>query len=236
MHMLSSMISDTTLLVSGAALVPSAAHGIKHIHTDIKNDKKEKILKIITLGLFVFAMQMLNFSISPVNFSGHIVGAVLLCMLVGRAPAFFTMCGILAVQCVFFADGGLKALPCNIFNMGVLPCFVIMPLMDKFVKNDTVKAFAASVISLEIGALLVAIESWELQYMAQMVLVHLPIGIAEGVITAALVYAVKNIGEKKLSYTGQNTAVTAAAAVVIAVSIFFASEKPDGMEYVFGIA
>jgi cobalt/nickel transport system permease protein len=222
------MISETTLLISGAALVPSAAYGVK-------TAKRENIFKIISLGLFVFAMQMLNFSISPVNFSGHIVGTILLCMLVGKAPAFFTMSAILTVQCVFFADGGLMALPCNIFNMAVLPCFLIMPIMDKFIKNDTVKAFAASIISLEVGALLVAVESQELQYMAQMVLVHLPIGIIEGILTAALVVAVKNVGEKKLSYGRQNAVVTALAAVVIVVSIFFASGKPDGMEYVFGL-
>jgi cobalt/nickel transport system permease protein len=238
------MISETTLLISTAALLPAAAYGAKGTKTKpnfsaadsgLKTAKNEKLLKIISLGLFVFAMQMLNFSIAPVNFSGHIVGAILLCMIIGRAPAFFTMSGILAVQCIFFGDGGLTALPCNIFNMAVLPCFLIMPIADKFVKNNSAKAFLASVVSLEIGALLVTVESFEVQYMSQMLLVHLPIGIVEGILTAALVYAFKTIGEKRLSYAGQNAVVTSAAAIVVAISIFFASGKTDGMEYVFGL-
>ena len=36
---------------------------------------------------------------------------------------------VLTVQALFFADGGLLALGANIFNLGVLPCFVAYPLI-----------------------------------------------------------------------------------------------------------
>ena len=42
-------------------------------------------------------------------------------ILLGPEAAFLVMASVLAVQALFFADGGLLALGCNIFNLGFFP-------------------------------------------------------------------------------------------------------------------
>ena len=46
------------------------------------------------------------------------------------------MASILAVQALFFADGGLLALGANIFNLGFFPAFVAYPLVYRRIVGD----------------------------------------------------------------------------------------------------
>ena len=78
--------------------------------------------RIPLLGItaaFIFAAQMLNFPVAG-GTSGHFVGALLACVLLGPWEGFLTMVVVLGVQCFFFADGGLTALGANVFNMGIV--------------------------------------------------------------------------------------------------------------------
>ena len=81
------------------------------------------------LGAFVFAIQMINFSIPGTGSSGHLGGGLLLAILLGPQAAFLTIASVLVVQSLLFADGGLLALGCNLFNMGFLPVFVAYPFI-----------------------------------------------------------------------------------------------------------
>jgi len=56
---------------------------------------------------------------------------MILAILLGPYAAFLTMASVLTVQALFFADGGLLALGCNIFNLGFFPCFIAYPLIYK---------------------------------------------------------------------------------------------------------
>ena len=77
------------------------------------------------MGAFVFAAQMINFTLPGMpGTSGHLGGGVLLAILLGPAAGIVTMAAILIVQCLLFQDGGLLALGCNIINMGVIPCLL----------------------------------------------------------------------------------------------------------------
>lgn len=79
-------------------------------------------VKIPFLGIvaaFIFAAQMLNFPIAG-GTSGHYVGALLACVLLGPWEGFLVMVVVLLVQGLFFADGGMTALGANIFNMGII--------------------------------------------------------------------------------------------------------------------
>jgi len=78
--------------------------------------------KIPLLGItaaFIFAAQMLNFPVAG-GTSGHFLGAILACVLLGPWEGMLTITVVLAVQCFFFADGGLTALGANIFNMAIV--------------------------------------------------------------------------------------------------------------------
>ena len=81
------------------------------------------------LGAFVFAAQMINFSIPATGSSGHLGGGLLLAILLGPHAAFVVIASVLTVQALFFADGGLLALGANLVNLGLLPAFVAYPLI-----------------------------------------------------------------------------------------------------------
>lgn len=68
---------------------------------------------------WVFAAQMLNFPIGA-GTSGHLIGGVFAAVLVGPFAGALVVAVVLAVQAVFFADGGMLALGANIINMAVL--------------------------------------------------------------------------------------------------------------------
>ena len=91
---------------------------------------EHKIPMMAVMGAFVFVAQMINFTIPGTGSSGHIGGGILLCMVLGQYPAFLSLCSVLIIQCLFFGDGGLLALGCNMFNMGVIPCFIAYPFMN----------------------------------------------------------------------------------------------------------
>ncbi|MCX7869593.1 MAG: energy-coupling factor ABC transporter permease, partial [Terrimicrobiaceae bacterium] len=69
-------------------------------------------LAFASVSAFVFAAQMINFSIPGTGSSGHLGGALLLAVLLGPEAAFLVIASVLVVQALFFADGGLLALGC----------------------------------------------------------------------------------------------------------------------------
>ena len=76
------------------------------------------------LGAFIFAGQMINFAIPLTGSSGHISGGILLAAMLGAYPAFIVLSCVLIIQSLFFADGGILALGCNIFNLVFFTCFI----------------------------------------------------------------------------------------------------------------
>jgi cobalt/nickel transport system permease protein len=90
--------------------------------------------KIPLLGItaaFIFAAQMLNFPVAG-GTSGHFLGAILACTLVGPFEGFLVMEVVLLVQCFFFADGGLTALGANVLNMAIIGGLLSYYLMTLF--------------------------------------------------------------------------------------------------------
>jgi cobalt/nickel transport system permease protein len=86
----------------------------------VREKMDEKIIPMLGItAAFIFAAQMLNFPVAG-GTSGHFLGAVLACVLLGVWPGFLVIVVVLVVQCLFFADGGLTALGANVFNMAVV--------------------------------------------------------------------------------------------------------------------
>jgi len=168
MHMADALISP---LVGGTMLVATAgaaAYSIKKIQNDM-DEKKIPLMGV--MGAFIFAAQMINFSIPATGSSGHIGGGLLLAILLGPYAGFLAMASILLIQALFFGDGGLLAYGCNVFNLGFFTCFVAYPLIYKwFIHKGTTskRILVASVISalvgLQMGAFGVVLETlffWE---------------------------------------------------------------------------
>ena len=214
------------------------------------------------MGAFVFAAQMINFTIPGTGSSGHLCGGLLLSAILGPYAAFLTMIGVLLVQCLFFADGGLLALGCNIWNMAFYGCFVGALLIWKnLMKNGaskgkiTLSSILGCVITLQMGAFSVCVETYVSgisslpfgAFLTAMLPIHLAIGLVEGLITAAvlcfihearpeLLWGIGAGQQKKARLSlGKTLGILAAAAAVTGgVLSLAASSLPDGLEWALG--
>jgi cobalt/nickel transport system permease protein len=196
MHMADALISPAA---GGVMWTLSAASAV-YAAAKIKGEPGEKKAPLMAVaGAFVFAAQMINFTIPGTGSSGHIGGGILLAALLGSFPGLLTIAAVLVIQCLFFADGGLLALGCNIFNMGVIPALIIYPLIFKplvrkgfTVPRITAASVLAVVAGLQLGAFAVVLETLAsgitaLPFSVFVLLmqpIHLAIGIGEGIVTA----------------------------------------------------
>jgi cobalt/nickel transport system permease protein len=233
------------------------AYAVKRIKRDDLCEKKVPVMGV--MGAFVFAAQMINFTIPATGSSGHIGGGILLAAMIGGLPALLSISAVLIIQCLFFADGGLFALGCNIFNMGVVPCLIAYPLIfEQMVKNGmttkriTLASITAVVVSLQIGAFCVVLETLLSgvtalpfkMFLLLMQPIHLVIGVIEGIITAAILCFIYKMRPEIMESTRGKTLiqnsvpmkrVLAALAITTALAggvlSIFASSQPDGLEW-----
>ncbi|PKN66228.1 MAG: cobalamin biosynthesis protein CbiM, partial [Deltaproteobacteria bacterium HGW-Deltaproteobacteria-10] len=158
-----------------------------------------------------------------------------------------------------FADGGLLALGCNIWNLGIYPCFIAYPLIYKPIAGNgtstqrlSMAAILGALIALQLGAFSVVLETLlsgksELPFgtfVLFMQPIHLAIGLVEGFVTAGIISYVQNARPEFLE--NNDTSRPQASdipvkniliAFVIITGItggtlsWFASTQPDGLEW-----
>lgn len=196
MHMADALVSPAVAGIAGAVAI--ALIGISS--KKVKSNGRDDIIPLMgVMGAFVFAAQMINFTIPGTGSSGHIIGGILLSALLGPWAAFLTLSSVLIIQCLIFADGGLMALGCNIINMGAMSCLIAYPLIYRPIAGDStckwkisLGAITACVIGLELGAILVTAETKlsgvtalsTSDFLLLMTSIHLAIGLIEGIATA----------------------------------------------------
>src|SRR5512140_2080951 len=128
MHMADALLSPSV----GATFWAGALGAIAWCARRLREGIDEKMVPLMgVLGAFIFAAQMINFTIPGTGSSGHLGGGMILAVILGPHAAFIVMASVLTVQALFFADGGLLALGCNIWNLGIYPCFIAYPLIYK---------------------------------------------------------------------------------------------------------
>ena len=257
MHMTDALLSVTVSSTMYAASAASIAYSIAKIKKDELSEKKIPVMAV--MGAFVFAAQMINFTIPGTGSSGHIGGGILLAALLGGCPALLVISTVLIIQCLFFADGGLLALGCNIFNMGIIPCLLVYPFLFKPILKKKFSAgsiriasVAASIVSLQLGAFSVVLETQASgiaalpfgTFVMLMLPIHLAIGIIEGVITAAALSFVLKIRPEILESAHTETVIQQTVSMRKVITILaivtvvtggllslFASSYPDGLEW-----
>ena len=255
MHMADALISPavggTMWAVSAAAIANSSAKVRREL-----DDRTAPLMGV--LGAFLFAAQMINFSIPATGSSGHLGGGLLLAILLGPHAAFLTIASVLVVQALFFADGGILAVGCNMFNMGFIPAFVVYPLIYKQILGNhpnrsrmTLAIMASAIATLQLGPFCVVLETWcsgisALPFATFLLLmqpVHLAIGIVEGFVTVAIIsfvqearpdivqaaFVVRPAGSDPLRTV--LVAFLAAALLTGGIVSWFASKNPDGLEW-----
>lgn len=255
MHMADALVTPVVGTAMYAASAAATVFSVKKVQ--LENDPK-KIPVMGVMGAFVFAAQMINFTIPGTGSSGHLCGGMLLTALLGPYAAFLTMIGILFIQCLMFADGGLLALGCNIWNMAFYGCFVgyyvlWKPMMKK--KMSKTKIVTASilgcVLTLQLGAFSVTIETllsgitalpFKI-FVGTMQPIHLAIGFVEGLITAAVLLFIYESRPELLEsadrtkvdnrFSLKKTLIIMGTCVVLIAGglSLAASQNPDGLEW-----
>ena len=197
MHMADALLAPGVAGVMYACSAVAAGRSVHKLNQQ-PDDKAVPVMGV--MGAFVFAAQMINFTIPGTGSSGHLCGGMLLTAIVGPYAAFLTMIGVLLIQCLLFADGGLMALGANVWNMAFYGCFVGALLWRAFTRKGLGrgKIIAASlvgcIVSLQLGAFSVSVETLASgitalpfgAFLLAMQPIHLAIGAVEGCITAAV--------------------------------------------------
>ncbi len=255
MHMGDVLISP---VVGGTMLV--AAVGVAAISVKKVKEMDEKKLPLMgVMAAFVFAAQMINFTIPGTGSSGHLAGALMLSVLLGPYAGYLSMAAILLIQALFFADGGLLAYGGNLINMGFFACFIAYPFIYRFIVKKGISrtrlilgSIIASVVGLQLGAFGVVLETLfsgktELpfsQFVWTMQGIQLAIGVVEGIVTAVVVsfvwkvrpdiIAEDTVNSGKKGYKPVIISFLIAAFVLGGAVSLIASSNPDGLEWSIG--
>lgn len=255
MHMADALLSPAV----GMAMCAVSAGAVTYATKKIKNDDlcEKRVPLMAVTGSFVFAAQMINFTIPATGSSGHIGGGILLAALLGACPSLLTITAVLVIQCLFFADGGLLALGANVFNMGLIPCLLVYPLVFRPIlskgaspKRITIASILSVVVGLQLGAFAVVLQTLlsgitELPFSTFLLLmqpIHLAIGLVEGIVTASVLCFVHAARPEILDgvqdgYAPAVSTKKAVAAFAVAALLtggalsLFASSYPDGLEW-----
>ncbi|MFC1523885.1 energy-coupling factor ABC transporter permease [Thermodesulfobacteriota bacterium] len=255
MHMadalLSPIVGGTMWAVSGMTLI----HCARKMQ---KNTSDRKIPLMGVMGAFIFAAQMINFTIPGTGSSGHLGGGIILAVLLGSHAAFLVMASILTVQALFFADGGLLALGCNMFNLGFFPCFIGYPYIYRPIADNlrsrggiAAAAIASVILALQFGSLGVVLQTVasrvaELPFSTFFIVmqpIHLAIGLVEGIVTAVVINFITKVEPGILTDPSLNCKSTQspfskflvftllAAFIIGGFLSWSASNNPDGLEW-----
>jgi cobalt/nickel transport system permease protein len=195
MHIPDGFLDAATSAVTWAASAGSVAYAVRRVSRELE---ERQVPLMGVSAAFIFAAQMLNFTIAG-GTSGHLLGGALAAILLGPWAGMLVITSVLAVQALLFQDGGLLALGANILNMaviGVLLAWVVYTAIKRLFGNKTwntmVGGFAAAWLSVVLASLVAALElaisgasPWGVVLPA-MVGVHALIGIGEGLITIAV--------------------------------------------------
>lgn len=255
MHMADALLSPAVGGTMWAAAAATTVYCSAKVRQSL-DDRKVPLMGV--LAAFVFAAQMINFTIPATGSSGHLGGGLILAILLGPPAAFLAIASVLTVQSLFFADGGLLALGCNIINLGIFPCFIAYPLIyKKIVGNHPTRArlltgsLIAAIVGLQLGAFAVVMETTLSgvsslpfsSFVMMMQPIHLAIGIVEGLVTAGVIsfiwQARPEILEK--AATDQPIGALPIGKVLVTMAVltvftggflsWYASEHPDGLEW-----
>lgn len=255
MHMADALLSPTVGAVMWTATAVITVYSARKVQNQLDN---KKIPLMGAIGAFVFAAQMINIAIPGTGSSGHLGGGLLLAILLGPHGAFLTLSSVLTVQALFFADGGLLALGCNIFNLGFLPCYICYPLIYNKIAANKINqnkmatgTLLAAIVALQLGSFSVVLQTYfsgitALPFSSFLIVmqpIHLAIGLVEGLATAGIVSFLWKARPEILEITARNQPLGNSSAknliggfLIIAaltggVLTWFASNNPDSLEW-----
>lgn len=160
MHIPDNYLSPSTCAVITAVMIPVW----KRASSKVKEELTKKKMPLLGIcAAFSFVIMMFNIPL-PGGTSGHAIGSVLAAILLGPNAAVVSITIALAIQALFFGDGGILAFGVNCFNMAFIMPFSgyyiyrIIKSRFKGVRGQYLSAFIAGYISINLAAFAAAIE------------------------------------------------------------------------------
>jgi len=195
MHIPDGFVSTGTAAATWLASAGGIGYAVRRVNREL-NERQIPLMGVT--AAFIFAAQMMNFTVAG-GTSGHLLGGALAAILLGPWAGMLVLTSVLAVQALLFQDGGLLALGANLFNMavvGVLVGWAIYVALRRLLGERPwammASGFAAAWLSVFVASLAAAAElaisgtsPWIVALPA-MGLVHMLIGIGEGLITVGV--------------------------------------------------
>ena len=202
-------ILEPWLLITFVILSISViAFSIYKLRKDDETYDLEKTIPFIgVMAAFIFAAQFVNFPVT-LGISGHLVGGVLIAILLGPYAGVIVMTLVILVQ-MMLGDGGITAIGVNLFNMGIIGCFLgiifvigLVKLLKGRMSDDKNLVLSAGIASFSMTVLSAAWLGIEIVLSANvnglnpalggyviglMVIIHSLIGIGESLITCAVI-------------------------------------------------
>ncbi len=211
-------------------------------------DIRDRLAAAPLVGAAVFAAQLLNVHVGG-GTSGHLVGAVIACMLLGAPLGLLTIAVVLAAQALAFADGGLLAYGANVLVMGGAGAVAALAAArlsrpggvaaarpraaSRALPRPLAGGLAAAVALLggavAVGALL-ELAGTAPDAIAAMATTHVPIALIEGAVTAAVLALAG--AWARIPRGRERTAVALVATLALVAVAPLASSAPDGLERV----
>ena len=195
MHIPDGFLSVATVATTYAVSAGGVSNAVRVVSKKL-GEKQVPLMGV--LAAFIFAAQMLNFPIVG-GTSGHFLGAALAAILLGPWASVLIMSCVLIAQCLIFQDGGLLALGANILNMGIIGSFggyyvyrLAILLVGDSRRGKLFGGFFGAWSSVFMAAVACAVElavsgvSPIMVVLPAMAGLHALIGIAEGLITGAV--------------------------------------------------
>ena len=120
MHIPDGYLSPETCGLFYAVMVPLWYRATRRVRAIVKS----RYVPLIAVGAaFSFLVMMFNIPV-PGGTTAHAVGAVMIAIVLGPWAALIAVSIALAIQALFFGDGGVLALGANAFNMAFVMPFV----------------------------------------------------------------------------------------------------------------
>jgi cobalt/nickel transport system permease protein len=210
MHIPDGYLSPSTCAVGAIIAVPFVASAAVKVKDRVKT---KNVPTLAVLAAVCFLIMMFNVPI-PDGTTAHAVGGALVAILLGPWAAVIAVSVALAFQALLFGDGGVLAYGTNVVNMAIVLPFVAYGLY-RLISGDApltsgrrvIAGFIGGYVGLNTAALCVGIELGIqpalfhdahgaplyspytlLQAVPAMLFAHLIVaGIAEGIVTAAVV-------------------------------------------------
>jgi cobalt/nickel transport system permease protein len=236
MHLVSeSLPLSVSLLTSVAGVVSlgAACYGAR------RELSAEQVPAFFAMTGFVFIAQMVNCS-TGLGFSGHLLGAALLAVLLGPFAAMLSMAAVLTGQAAVLGDGSISTLGANFLNMGVVAPWAAHLIFHSLQRRHQWTAHTGQFFAMALasyGSVIAATLSMSYMFGGQtleLLSTHAVIGAFEVVVSLS-VFAATAFGVQSYRSTSRCglrlIPITVSCALCICLAPF-SSQLPDGLEHV----